>query len=230
VFLDACHRAGVFICDPPSLACFARAFLFGGCVIRVSVSGSMDEIRAQLGATQKEAAKAGSRALNRTASRVRTYAARAIKAAGYNLKISDIKRSIRIVKASPSVLSASAVASGHSIPLIQYGARQTSTGVSVNVKSGRRVIPHSFIQTMKSSHRGVFIRREVHSVGAAKGLERRRTGHTTRHGLPIDELLGPSIPAAFSNAVVQHALIENVEQYFPVEMRRQLEHVLDTTR
>jgi len=198
-------------------------------VIRVDVSGSLESIRNQLGATQREASKAASRALNRTASRVRTYAARGIRDAGYNLKVGDIKKQIRVVKASPVVLAASVIASGRSIPLINYSARQTSDGVSVNVRDGRKVIKHAFLQTMHSGHRGVFIRREVRGATQhIKGTTRSHTGRTTKHGLPIDELFGPSIPAAFSNAVVQQQLIEQTTTYFPTEMRRQLQHVLES--
>lgn len=197
-------------------------------MIRVDVSGSMADIRGQLGASAKDASKAASRALNRTAARVRTYAARGIRDQGYNLKVGVIKQSLHVTKASPSVLAATVTATGKSIPLIQYAARQTSDGVSVNVKNGRKVIRHAFIQTMHSGHRGVFIRRDA-SSGAHKGLARHRTGRQTKHGLPIDELYGPGIPAAFANETVQHQLVQQTEQYFPVEMRRQLEHVLDTT-
>jgi len=198
-------------------------------VIRVNVKGSMESIRNQLGATQKEASKAASRALNRTASKVRTVSARAIRDAGYQLKVGDIKRNIRIVKASPTILAATVIASGRSIPLIKYSARQTREGVTVNVQHGRRLIRHAFIQVMKSGHRGVFIRREVRGgTQHVKGITRGHSGRNTRHGLPIDELYGPSIPAAFSNAIVQKQLVEQTEQYFPIEMTRQLEHVLDT--
>ncbi len=186
----------------------------------------MAEIRQQLGATAKEASKAASRALNRTAARVRTYGARAIRDAGYGIKVSDIKRQIKVIKASPSILAATVVASGRSIPLIQYAARQTSDGVSVNVKNGRRTVRHAFLQTMHSGHRGVFIRRDAHTT--TKGVSRRRIGQRTRHGLPIDELYGPGIPAAFANEAVQHQLVEQTTTFFPIEMRRQLQHVLDT--
>ena len=185
----------------------------------------MESIRNQLGATQKEASKAASRALNRTASRVRTYAARGIRDAGYKLKAGDIKRQLKITRASPTILAATVTATGKSIPLIQYQAHQTKSGVSVNVLHGRKTIAHAFIASMPSGHKGVFIRREVRT-GNVKGLGRKHT-HSTKHGLPIDELLGPGVPAAFANTVVQSALVENVTQYFPVEMARQLAHVLD---
>ena len=185
----------------------------------------MDEISRSLGATQREASRAASRALNRTASRVRTYASRAIRDAGYGLKVSDVKRQLKITKAAPAVLAASVTATGKSIPLIQYSARQTTSGVSVNVLHGRKTIPHAFIQTMHSGHRGVFIRREART-GAVKGLHRQRTGQSTKHGLPIDELYGPGVPAAFANEIVQHTLVEQAEQYFPVAMRSALEFQL----
>lgn len=195
-------------------------------MIRVNIAGSLNGIRDQLQATQKEASKAASRALNRTATRVRTYSSRAIRAAGYNLKAGVIKRNLKITKASPGILAATVTAVGKSIPLIDYSARQTKTGVSVNVLHGRKTVRHAFIATMPSGHKGVFIRRDART-GGVKGLHRAKGARTSgKHGLPIDQLFGPGIPAAFVNPAVEKAMTEQATTYFPVEMLRQLGFVL----
>ncbi len=62
--------------------------------------------------------------------------------------------------------------SGKPVPLAAYPHRQTKKGVSVTVNQGKRTLVQSaFVATMKSGHKGVFIRR---------GAKR----------LPIRELLG----------------------------------------
>ena len=62
--------------------------------------------------------------------------------------------------------------SGKPVPLTAYPHRQTKTGVSVEVNTGKRtLVAGAFVATMKSGHRGVFKR-----MGKAR--------------LPIKELLG----------------------------------------
>lgn len=52
------------------------------------------------------------------------------------------------------------VAKAKPLPLIAFGARQTKSGVSVEVTKGKRsIVRHSFIATMQSGHKGVFMRR-----------------------------------------------------------------------
>ena len=52
------------------------------------------------------------------------------------------------------------VAKAKPLPLMAFGARQTKTGVSVEVTKGKRsIVRHAFIATMQSGHTGVFMRR-----------------------------------------------------------------------
>jgi hypothetical protein len=52
------------------------------------------------------------------------------------------------------------VAKHKSLPLVAFGARQTKTGVSVEVTKGKRaIVKHAFLATMQSGHKGVFMRR-----------------------------------------------------------------------
>lgn len=45
------------------------------------------------------------------------------------------------------------------VPLTGYPARQTKKGVSVEVNRGKRtLIAHAFVATLKSGHKGVFVR------------------------------------------------------------------------
>lgn len=163
--------------------------------------------------------KATVRSLNKVAAQVKTNAARGIKSAGYNLKVSDIKKALEIVRATPSKLSAKVVASGKPIPLINYGAKQTAKGVSVQVLYGRKVISHAFIATMPSGHKGVFMKAGSGHKKVAKN------GRVYYSGLPIKELYGPSIPDGLANSVVQESLNRLVREKFPDILRQQIKYL-----
>ncbi|KAJ3472392.1 hypothetical protein NLI96_g13358 [Meripilus lineatus] len=96
------------------------------------------------------------------------------------MKASAIKRSFSIKRATANTLLVTLQATGAPIAVINYSARQTGSGVSVNVKTGRKILKHAFIASMKNGHKGVFVR------SGGKGSKR----------LPIKELYGPSIPTA----------------------------------
>ncbi|WP_080436323.1 hypothetical protein [Burkholderia ubonensis] len=115
---------------------------------------------------------------------MRTGASREIRAAGYNLKAGTIRKTLSATRATPARLIAALTATGRPIPLINYGARQTTKGVTVRVKNGSKTLRHAFIATMASGHIGVFER-----VGT--GHKRvTRNGRAYWSGLPIRELYG----------------------------------------
>lgn len=158
------------------------------------------------------------RALNKTVVTGRAEGARAIQAAGYNMKAGDIKRALRAdQRATRANLNAQITASGQPIPLIQFAARPTGSGVSVNVKNGRKIIPHVFIAVMPGSgHRGVFER-----VGNAHKRVT-KAGKRYTSGLPIKELYGPSIKAAFGSAQVIQQVSTVMRERFPVVLVQEL--------
>lgn len=155
--------------------------------------------------------KAIVRALNKTAAQAKTEASRAVRAAGYNIKASAIKRSFSVKRATESNLEVRLNATGKPITLINYGARQTKKGVSVTVKGGRTVLRHAFIGKMGNGHTGVFER-----TGAALlGKKAMVNGVLRRVNAPIKELYGPSIPDSLANAAVQTALMKKIKDKFP---------------
>lgn len=189
-------------------------------MIKVDVRGSMDSIIADLTRKQRDViGPATISALNKVAAQVKTNAARQMRDAGYNLKVSDIKRALTVNRASSGNLTAAVVASGRPIPLIKYGARQVSSGVSVDVLNGRKVIANAFIATMPSGHKGVFVR-----VGKTHKKVNKR-GRAQWSGLPIKELFGPSVPNGLANAAVQAALQDLIAQKFPDILRQQIKYL-----
>jgi hypothetical protein len=184
-------------------------------VATIDIEGALKK----LGATAIGSTEAITRALNKTAITARAQAARSIRDVGYGIKVSSVKGSISIRRATSQDLKAVVTATGRPIPLIAYGARQTSKGVSVNVKNGRKEIAHAFIATMASGHKGVFVRTGNTHKRVVRG------GKGSRSGLPIKELFGPSIPTAFFNAKVQDAVKTAIDERFPVVLRQELKYV-----
>lgn len=189
-------------------------------MIKIDVRADISKALAKLTTISNEVRdKAVVRALNKTATQVKTQAAREIRDVGYNLKIGKIKQSIDIRRASKSTLVAVVKASGRPIGLINYAARQTKSGVSVQVKGGRKVINGAFIATMPSGHKGVFVR-----LGDAHKKVTRR-GKVRWSGLPIKELFGPSIPVAFLNKTVQSALQLAAREKFPRILQQEIAYL-----
>ena len=188
--------------------------------VTFSVKGGMDSVIADLGKQKREVVNiALPRALNKMVAQVKTGSARGMRDAGYNLKVSDIKKGLKVINATSSRLVATVQASGRPIPLIGYGARQTAKGVSVSVLHGRKVITHAFIATMPSGHKGVFVR-----VGDQHKKVNRKGG-TVWSGLPIKELFGPSVPDGLANKAVQETLQRLVEEKFPDLLRQQFKRI-----
>lgn len=115
----------------------------------------------------RKAGISGQRAMRAEAIR-RIRAAKALKAKVVRKAMSKSRVSTSVVNRMQWVISLD----GRPVPLIEYKARQTKKGVTVQVNQGKRTrIDHAFITTMKSGKKGVFVRR-----GKAR--------------LPIRELLG----------------------------------------
>lgn len=183
----------------------------GGRVITVSVKSNSDSFIAQLVADERQMRDTAMvRALNKTADQVKVQAARAVRDAGYGIKIADIKRGISVRYAKAGEMRALVVVNGRPIPLIQYSARQTAKGVSVSVKAGRKLISGAFIATMPSGHKGVFVRQP--------DARHRKVANANKpgwHALPIRELFGPSVPDGMANDKVQAALQQFISDRFP---------------
>lgn len=119
------------------------------------------------------------RALRRALGTVRTETTRMVRAEVPRLRAKTVSGQMAI-QLTASGLEGDVIVRARPIPLVEYAGRQTRLGVTVEVKKGRKLIRHAFIATMKSGHRGIFVRR-----GKAR--------------LPIKELFGPAIVDLVTN-------------------------------
>lgn len=110
------------------------------------------------GALKRALRKAGATALRD----MRSEASKRIRARK-RIKVSYIRRALTLRRPSGSDISDFAWAldvSGETVPLVAYPFRQTKKGVSVEINRGKRsIIKGSFVATMKSGHKGIFLRR-----------------------------------------------------------------------
>lgn len=168
-----------------------------------------------------------SRAINDTLAGVKTDASAEIRSI-ITLKKATVDSTFKITKSNPATLSGRFESKGSPVPLIEYGARQTKPGVSVQVKRGnpRSVVAGTFIATMKSGHKGVFWR--VWHEGAKKPVNKRIAyGKLPKqYRLPIEQRFGPRVPDILSNEPVMNAVLNMADDRMHKNIDRELDFEL----
>lgn len=158
----------------------------------------------------KKAGVALLRALKRGTKSAKTTGKRAV-AKDTGLKAGDVAKRIRITEPKAQTLTGTLHADLKRIPLIKFGAkgpepsRGRGRGVRYRGKSGRGSLPHAFIATMPSGHRGVFSR---------AGKDRK----------PIRQHFGPSVGRVFD--LHRDEIMARGEEVVIAELDRQLDRML----
>jgi hypothetical protein len=188
--------------------------------MQIDVRNNIDEVLARMASYRREVVdKAIVSALNRCVEMARTDASKEIRAAGYNVKARAIKASASVRKASTGSLVAILRVSRKPIALINFGARQTTKGVSVHILNGRKTINHAFIATMPSGHKGVYVRKP-----GGRYVYKRKDGKVVSSQLPLRELFGPSVGGIYGTDRIQQAMARsiaaNFERRFAHELQR----------
>lgn len=171
------------------------------------------------------------RAVNKTLSGVKTDASAAIRAE-VTAKKAAVDDTFKISKASEANPSAYIASTGKPLALIDYSARQTNKGVSVQVRKDhtRKVVPGTFIDAMKSGHKGVFWRKWHETSGSQKSSKSdraiMRSGFVwsaklkryisiawlpKKYRLPIEERYGPRVPDIMSNDPVMKSILAKAD-------------------
>ena len=157
------------------------------------------------------------RAVNRTATSARAAIVPTI-ARDMGLKQTAVRDRIRVESAAPTKadsLRARLFADPRRIPLIEFNAtgpepsKGQGRGVTARIQGGRGRYPQAFIATMRSGHRGVFVRKAP-LVGKSRGA--------WSPNLPIRELRGASVVQVFqkyrsvAEAKAVEVLADNVQR------------------
>lgn len=199
-----------------------------GFSVEVSKTDLADVERALTG-IKNGYAKVVSRSLNRTLTGVRTDAVREVQKV-ITPTAKTIRATFTMIKASTRKLAAAVKSSGMALPLIEYKARASKKGVTVQVKkkSKRSLISGAFIATMKSGHKGVFLREYTDK---RRPVKKARPGvpyaaMPRKYRLPIKELYGPGVPDILSNDSVMKPILKKADERLHKELGNQLNYEL----
>lgn len=175
--------------------------------IRIELNrADVEELKTLMSALEPDSrVRALVRAMNKTAKGVRTDISREIRAK-VNIKARDVTEGIKLWFANKNRPGVRITIKGSRRPLMAFGARQTKTGVSVQVykANGRKIIPHAFIRK-----NNVFWR--------AKGADGKMVGR-----YPIHLKYGLALPEAF-----EWTSRETVEAQARERLKKNLTHEID---
>jgi len=190
-------------------------------ITEIKVSG-MEDVERRLGNLKSKAPLVLSRAINRAISNVKKNSAKETSSR-YYITSGEVKKTLRLVKASKSSLKAAVISSGSGIALSKFkvntgtpvryrGAGRSPKVYRAGVKKSGGVKPlagdpKAFIAVMKSGHKGVFER-------------------TSDASLPIKQLYGPSVPQIMKNQdildVINKDAAETLQKRLDVEINNVL--------
>jgi len=175
--------------------------------IQIDTKG-FDVLAARFRSIGRNIKPALSRAINHTGNKARTEVAWAL-VEQTGAKYSAIRKILKTHRASPGTLVYRITAKGGFMSLKEFGARQTSKGVSAAPWGKRRIFRHAFIVASLGGH--VFRRAPG---GGPSGLVGR---------LPILKLWGPAIP----KEMVKEQSKEAFENTVRAELPRRVEYEIN---
>lgn len=150
---------------------------------------------------------AGSSAINRATTHVRTEFARSVRSI-YRVKHSDVINSMKIVKSTPITLNATITATGSTLPVSKFSMTQTKRGMSIGIKKGSKKVVKSSFQ----------IKGAIGGDNAFIRLTAKRT--------PVKGLHGPSIPQMIGNEQIASKVVEKGEEMLMKRMVHEAERAL----
>lgn len=186
------------------------------------------EIRTMLRQIKDEAPKAVVRAINETMPGVRTDGTKLLSD-HYALTAPSIRESWKINKAKFRDPHGVVSTAGTFIRLINYGAKQTKTGVSVKIlKAGKRkVIKHAFISTVRKDQSNKQVYWRTYKGPHSKPVSNRAYAKMPlKYRVPVEALYGPRIQDYLGDPYVMSMLTKMTEERLSKNMRRAIESIL----
>lgn len=180
-------------------------------MMKFSVTHDIAEARRSVALERKEINKAAARSLNRVATTARKVADQKMRER-ITLKSRVVKDAFQIVfPYGRDKLIRDIVVTGSPIPLRDWAARKTKSGVTFAVVKGgrkkyRRLGRPGFIVEKIGGH--VFVRTTDDPPGPQKAK--------------IQKVFGPSLTHRFRVRAVQEAIAQSVRQRWPIEFEREL--------
>jgi hypothetical protein len=194
-------------------------------MLRIDIRHNIKDAVDRLGNLSKGMAdKAITRTINKTAVQGKTQATREIKEQ-YQISTRVVGRGISIRRAGRGVLQAVIKVEGRPLPMIAFQAKKDARGVSVVIKGRRVVVPHAFIATLKSGHKGVFAR-GGYKGGFEKNGQQFGRFQFGKQRFPIGELFTASLPQGFNNKVVKDKVVKRINEQFPKVLGQEIAYLL----
>lgn len=165
-------------------------------------------------------------ALNRVIEMARTQAARELAQDGYAVKAADFKRAAGLVKAARGKSSASMHVPRDSKSLMEFSPRETSSGVTVKIHGGAKLIRGAFIGQLQNGRQGVYI--EDKSAGKIVLRKSKASAKGSKGGwmaYPVRKLYGPSLGGMFVNKKIQAALDRFAAAKFEERLRHEVKRL-----
>lgn len=111
------------------------------------------------------------------------------------------------------------VVSNDPVPMAAYQHRQVKSGVSVAINRGKRsIVRHAFMVTLKSGHRGVYVREESAKTSDGRDSKRR----VRKNRLPLKELFSSRIADVFRDNGMVPAVFSRGNAVFGSSLSRLL--------
>ncbi len=184
------------------------------------------EVKRALSGIRKGTDKALKNAVNRTLTKTKKFMADETTTV-LNVKKSRVRKSLQTRRASPTTLSGSVRSTGKPLNLIEFGAREKKSGVSVKIwrNQGRETIKHAFIFTADHGKRLVAWRKDTKGhVGSAKKKDWMAYGALPKkYRLPIEALTGPRI----QDIMDRRDVITKIEDKAGIQIKKELDHQVE---
>lgn len=189
---------------------------------KVEVTG-IEDIKQRLGDFKNKAPTVLSRAINRAAENTRTNMGKETSGL-YYISSTDVKKTVRIIRASRGSLKAEVLSQGSGIALSKFrvspgtpvkyrknGSRSPKVyKASVKRSEGLKPLdkdPKAFIAVMKSGHTGVFERLSGKS-------------------LPLKQLYGPSVPQMVKNESIMKKINSSASETLQKRIDTEVNNIL----
>lgn len=151
---------------------------------------------------------ATTRAINQSMTSTVARAAKEISSV-YNIKSSDIKKILRVIRATRTTMQGTVFGKSKPVSLYVYKGRQIKAGISVAVQKGsRKIIPGAFIQTMRSGYTSSWKR-----VGKQR--------------LPLKEQLGPTIPFLLNSDEFRETIAQHANEALQKNIKHEIEYEIN---
>lgn len=190
-------------------------------VSEIKVSG-IEDVEKRLGNMKAKAPQVLSRAMNRAITNSKKNMAKETSSK-YFITSGEVRKTVKVLKASSSRLKAAAISSGEGIALskfkvnpgspVRYRGKSRSPKVykaGVEKSGGVKALdknPKAFIAIMKSGHKGVFER-------------------TSEESLPLKQLYGPSVPQMVKNDKVMKVVNDEANATLQKRLDVEIQNVL----